>query len=114
MPNAAPTAVIDSVVGHAATSTSPARIDARGWALDFDTRAPIAVHFYVDGVASTATVANLSRPDVDVAYQNGADHGYSVSIPAGPGTHELCAYTINVPAGTNYLIESRCVKVSVP
>ena len=114
VPNAAPAAVIDSVVGHAATSTSPARIETRGWALDFDTRAPISVHFYLDGALATATVANLSRPDVDAAYKNGADHGYSVSIPAGPGTHDLCAYTINVPAGTNYLIETRCVKVSVP
>jgi len=112
VPNAAPVAVIDAVVGHAATSTSPARIEARGWALDFDTRAPIDVHFYVDGIATTAAVANLSRPDVDVAYGNGPDHGYSVSIPTSPGTHDAC--TINVPTGTNALIESRCVKVSVP
>ncbi len=94
-----------------ASPAGPERIRVGGWALDQDTAAPIAVHVYVDSVG-TALTANLSRPDVAAAYPGYGDlHGFSALIPATPGPHQVCAYGINVQAGTNQLLS--CYQVTV-
>ena len=71
-----------------------------GWALDFDTTSPITVHIQIDGGATTATTANLSRPDVGAAYPGyGNNHGYQALVNISSGTHTICAYGINVGPG---------------
>jgi hypothetical protein len=75
---------------------------AAGWAIDPNTSDPIDVHVYV-GAVGTATTASTSRPDVaDASPLYGSAHGFDVEVP--PGTDPVCAYAINVAAGTNVLL----------
>ena len=78
-----------------------------GWAIDPDTTAPIAVHFYIDGTG-VPRMADQMRPDVGAAYPAaGAQHGFSAVIPADPGSHTVCAYAINDASGDNPLLGCR-------
>jgi hypothetical protein len=88
------------------------QIVVTGWALDPDTVAPISVHVYVDS-ASVGVVANLDRPDIATRYPGyGANHGFTKTMPATPGVHQVCAYGINSgPGGATFL---GCVPVTVP
>ena len=71
-----------------------------GWALDRDTAEPVTVHIQVDGAATTATTANLSRPDVGAAHPGyGNAHGFQALVNIGSGPHTICAYGINIGAG---------------
>jgi hypothetical protein len=101
-----PVGVLDSV-----SAAGPEKVRVTGWAIDQDTAGPIAVHVYVDNVA-TAVTANTSRPDVGVAFPGyGENHGYDAVVPATVGTHQVCTYGINVQKGTNQLLG--CAAVSV-
>lgn len=79
-----------------------------GWAIDPDTAGAVAVHVYVDGRISGSDTANNSRNDVAAAFPDyGAQHGFAFNIQPGPGSHTVCAYAINVAAGTNSLLGCR-------
>ena len=99
-----------SPVGQFDSATGgPSRITANGWAIDPDTSSPIIVQMYVDG-ASALTWANQPRPDVAEAYPAaGADHGYSLSMPATPGPHWVCLYAINTGPGFSRSLGCRTV-----
>ena len=72
-----------------------------GWAIDPDSTGPVQVHVYVDYTFAGLTTANGSRGDVAGAYPGwGPGHGFALAVPAGPGTHWVCAYAINVATGT--------------
>jgi len=81
-----------------------------GWALDPDTTASIDVHVYVDG-AATVVRANRTRKDVGAAYHLGNAHGFDAVVATGDGTHQVCVYMINKPAGVNPLLGCRTVTV---
>ena len=90
----------------------PGAIDVAGWSIDPNTAASNPVHVYVDG-QGTALTADVSRPDVgDFFAGYGPAHGYSTRIPARPGSHQVCAYGIDVaPPGPNSLLGCRTVYV---
>ena len=96
----------------AATSTSPGVIAVRGWALDPDTTASISVHVYVDGRVTTALTAADSRPDVGRIYRRGDNHGFSGTVKAANGTHQVCVYAIDSAGGSNPRIGCATVKVT--
>ncbi|HEV7950276.1 MAG TPA: hypothetical protein VGP24_10965, partial [Glaciihabitans sp.] len=101
-----PTGVLDSV------KTAVNEISVSGWALDPDTGASISTHVYVDS-ASVAVTANKARPDIAAIYPGYGDKkGFSTKISATPGQHNVCAYAINVGAGSNKLMN--CKTVTVP
>ncbi len=84
-----------------------------GWAIDYDTTASIDVHVYIDGAFGGVLTASGSRPDVAVAYPGYGDlHGFSATIPAASGSHQVCVYGINQGPGANQII--RCAAVTVP
>lgn len=77
----------------------PEAVTVGGWAIDADTSGPISVHVYVDNIG-TAISASSSRPDVAALYPaSGAGHGFSATLPAVSGFHNVCAYAINVGPG---------------
>lgn len=85
----------------------------RGWALDPETSAPIAVHLYVNGNWGGAFTASTPRADVSAAYPSyGPLHGFEFTVPVGLGTFQACIYAINVGAGTNQALG--CKSVSTP
>ncbi|MFC8191180.1 N-acetylmuramoyl-L-alanine amidase [Cellulomonas sp. NPDC057328] len=105
--NAPPVGSIDELSATSDTLT------VRGWALDPDTRDPIDVHIYVNGVGRVVR-ADLSRPDVDVAYGRGDRHGFSLQLPVAGGTHQVCVYAINTPAGANTTLACTTVVAQNP
>jgi hypothetical protein len=104
-----PIGVFDTVTPH-----GDGRARVTGWAIDPDTSDPVDVHLYVDGQGAGAVRADASRPDVGAAipgYGNG--HGFDTTISVGAGTHEVCAFAINVgPYGdANAVLGCRSVTV---
>jgi hypothetical protein len=95
----APIGAVDSV-----TSPAGGSIRVTGWALDLDTTAPISVHVYVDGVATSSGTAALSRPDVAAAHGKGDLHGYSLTLGTVTGSHQVCVYAIDATGGPNSLL----------
>lgn len=88
----------------------------KGWAFDRDTTAPLAVAFYdqTSGSKSLGRVAtSLRRSDVRAAYPSAPlNSGYSRTVSLTRGAHKVCAYGINVGAGTtNPLLGCRTVTV---
>ena len=103
-----PIGFIDSV------TTTVDSITASGWALDPDTTAPITVHMYVDG-SSTAFTADGPRPDVDTIFHKGANHGFTISMPASLGAHSVCVWALNTDVSSgNTLLGCRTVIVNAP
>jgi subtilisin family serine protease len=106
MPGGSPFGSLDTTIG------GPGRIDVSGWVIDPDTYLPVDVHVYVDGRFAAARTADGVRPDVGRAFPfYGAAHGYGVSVPAGPGLHQVCVYGIDVGVGSNALVSCRSVTV---
>jgi hypothetical protein len=71
-----------------------------GWALDRGTTAPITVSATLDGSPATTGTANQNRPDIATKYPSfGADHGFSITIPADAGEHTVCLTAVNVGDG---------------
>ena len=87
---------------------APGDFRVAGWAADPDTKDPIQVHVYINGVG-TPLIAGQSRPDVGAAYPAlGSLHGFDVRLPAqGAGATNVCAYAINVSSGDNALLGCR-------
>lgn len=81
-----------------------------GWALDYDTAFSIPVHVYLDGVGVPAT-ASGTRDDIAAAFPGyGSAHGFSVTVPASGGRHQLCVYAINQGPGTTSQLTCRTVE----
>lgn len=100
-----PVGIIDEV------RTGDGTITLRGWAMSKQTPNPIRIHTYVDGRGANSSAADQSRPDVDRAYGNGANHGFQVTVSASPGSHRVCMYAINPFAGSNKTLGCRSVDV---
>jgi len=76
---------------------------ATGWAADPDAPgSPITIHFYVDGVfVAQAATGAVARPDVAAAFPwAGPNAGFATPLDLATG-HTLCAYAINVGAGSS-------------
>ncbi|AEE46625.1 hypothetical protein [Cellulomonas fimi] len=103
--NQAPTGFLDSV-----TVNPDGTVTASGWALDPDTTDPIPVHMYVD-TASSAFLADTVRTDVGAAFGKGDKHGFTTTMPAAPGSRNVCVWAINTTAGSNTMLGCRTVTV---
>jgi GH25 family lysozyme M1 (1,4-beta-N-acetylmuramidase) len=108
LPPGPPIGVLDSAVaGDGAISVS-------GWGIDPDTTGSIGVHIYV-GSASTAFFASNNRGDIGAAFPRyGPNHGFSGTVSAPAGTHQVCAFGINVGPGGHSLLGCRTVTVAGP
>ena len=84
-----------------------------GWAIDPDRNDPVAVHVYVDGTFTLATIADQARPDVGAAFPSYGDlHGFALPVPLSSGPHQVCVYALNHPEtpGNNVLFSCRAVQ----
>ena len=80
----------------------PGTVSVSGWAEDADQTSPLQVHVYVDGVAVRALLAGGTRKDVEAAFPGvGSTLGYSTALALADGVHNVCAYAINVGAGSS-------------
>ena len=87
----------------------PVSVKVTGWAIDPDVDGPVDVHVYVDGVGRANVRADAHRADVGTAFGGlGPGLGLSTVIGGIPaGTHEVCAYAINVGRGATQLLGCR-------
>jgi len=84
-------------------SGSVGSLDVAGWVIDPDSNDPVDVHVYVDGQMLGVVRADAGRPDVAGLIPGYGDrHGFSARLGrVGSGTHEVCAFAINLgPLGT--------------
>jgi peptidoglycan hydrolase-like amidase len=80
------------------------RVMISGWALDPDTAGPVNVDVYVGSVGQRLTAAG-SRADIGAAFPGyGANHGYSVAMPAPAGSFHACVFVINQGLGSDHLL----------
>jgi len=95
-------------------STSASMITAAGWTIDPDTKGALSVHVYIDGVKAGETLASLGRADVAAAFPVfGLGHGFHATFGGiTGGTHTVCAYGINVAAGSNALVGCATITTS--
>jgi hypothetical protein len=106
VPSGPPFGAVDLLRGN------PSGVTIAGWAIDPDTTASIPVHVYVDGTV-TGLMASGVRNDVGAVYPgNGSAHGFSATLAAAPGRHDVCIYAINVGPGSSSLLG--CQTVVVP
>ena len=82
-------------------SLGSGRIQVSGWAVDDNTpTTPVGVGIFLGSATapykSVPVTANQLRPDVAAAYPLiGANHGFSATILARPGTQPVCAWANN-------------------
>jgi SpoIID/LytB domain protein len=77
-------------------------IGVSGWAIDRSRTSADLVDVYVDGRWAATGTADKPRPDVGAAYPGyGPNHGFDFTVPAGPGSHQVCTFAID--DGGNHL-----------
>ncbi|MBV9822874.1 MAG: hypothetical protein JO144_11595, partial [Actinobacteria bacterium] len=93
---------VDNPIGlFDAASQQPGGFTAGGYALDLNTTSPVTVRIYLDGKYVASGAASLARTDVASRYPGyGQNHGFSIFTRVPDGTHQLCAYAMNVGTGT--------------
>src|SRR5690606_6181522 len=86
-----------SPVGHLdrVEAVGGGRVRIRGWAMDAETPNPIRVHLYGNGRGLQSVAADRERSDL-ARLGNGTAHGFDTTVTVGAGTHNICAYAINV------------------
>jgi hypothetical protein len=102
--NGNPFGRLDSV-----TPVGGGRVRVVGWAIDGETTAPIRVDIYRDGGGVASVTANVDRPDL-APLGHGTAHGFDATVSVGAGSHEVCAYAIDVGAGSN--VRFGCAQVA--
>jgi hypothetical protein len=86
-----------------------------GWALDWDTNAPVSVRVTVDGQVAATPLANVSRPDIANAYPGmGPNHGFDVTVPLAGGSHTVCVAMVNAGPGQDSLLGCRTIASRSP
>lgn len=95
-------------------TVSSGAIGVAGWTFDADTKDPIRADIWINGRWVKTLTADGLRGDVQARYPNqGANHGFSSSVPTVTGSNSICLYGINnVPSGVNTLLG--CTTVTVP
>ncbi|WP_433040792.1 hypothetical protein [Dactylosporangium sp. CS-033363] len=91
-------------------SASPAGVRVKGWAIDEDTTAPIAVRIALNGAVQPTLTASGNRPDVGAVFPvYGSAHGYDVTYPQPRGSYEACVVALNVAGGADTSLGCRTV-----
>ncbi len=85
----------------ARSTSDPTKLAVSGWALDQGTTDPVTVSATLDGQPSTSGTADLAAPATPTSYQAvyGADHGFSLTVPADAGEHTVCLTAVNLGDG---------------
>lgn len=84
-----------------AAVSGPRRVTLIGWSLDPDTTAPTQIHIYAGSQFVGWASAAVTRNDVAKSYPGfGPGRGFTATVELPAGRHNVCAYAINVGAGT--------------
>ena len=84
----------------------------RGWALDADTKNPVDVSAFVDGVLAQRLSAVVPRTDVNAAFPEwGPAHGFAFALPVSDGPHQVCLTAHNAPGTPGVDAQLGCTTV---
>ena len=88
---------LHQVIGHLDSLHSERNTTmVHGWALDYDTDAPVVVQAFINGGLAAQTLANGARTDVGDAYPGyGGAHGFSLAVPHPGPPHNVCVVALN-------------------
>lgn len=91
----------------------PGGVLVSGWTFDPETRNPVDVDVYLNGVQHSIGTASERRPDIAQVHPHWGDaHGFGAVIPwAGDGTVNVCAHGINVGGGSTTVLGCRNLTV---
>jgi L,D-peptidoglycan transpeptidase YkuD (ErfK/YbiS/YcfS/YnhG family) len=97
-----------------ATALGGGRVSVTGWAFDpDDVDAELRVDLQADGRGLTSVRTGVPRPDVARLKGAGPNQGYAATVGLARGSHQLCAFAINLGTGTrNPVIGCRTVVVT--
>jgi len=101
--------VPNNEVGSFDSLTAPdySHISLTGWSLDQRIKPSTYIWVTVDGKGFAAR-ADVALNWIDLKYHRGANHGFSVTVPAVPGSHTVCV------TGTAETVSYGCKSVTVP
>jgi hypothetical protein len=95
--------------------TKPTSLRVAGWVVDPDATTSLTLQVLVDDVVAGQMVASGSRPDVATVYPSaGPAHGFDLTVPMTPGSHNVCVKAINVGPGIDTLLDCRKIEIGVP
>jgi glycoside hydrolase-like protein len=108
-----------------AESPLPGQLRVSGWAFDPDAPgAPVSIRVYVGGkpgkrgalLHELGPVASASRPDIALTHQaSGGVGGFDTNfLTVKTGREQLCAYAVNIGAGSDKPLGCRAVGVPPP
>jgi cell wall-associated NlpC family hydrolase len=98
---------------ESARAVSATSIAVTGWASDPNNRAiSLTVVAYLDGSAAATVTASVPRPDLVISQHTGPAAGYSFTIPAMAGAHNVCLWAVNIGIGANKYLG--CAALSTP
>jgi len=114
--NQGPATVNASICKSFSTPTGPPKLNfdqaeasglgsilVRGWAIDPDVTAPVAMTYTVDGKQVATGSANIAKASLDTAFPGyGDEHQFQQTLTGiGPGKHTVCAIGKNVGGGSD-------------
>jgi cell wall-associated NlpC family hydrolase len=98
---------------ESARALSATSIQVTGWASDPNSLATsLKVVAYLDGFAAATVTAAVPRPDLVISQHTGPAAGYSFTIPAVAGSHNVCVWAVNIGIGVNKALG--CASLSTP
>lgn len=78
-------------------------VTVSGWAYDLDSQtSPVDIEITVDGALKKTISADGARADINKILMVNGDHGFKQTFSVTAGSHQVCAYTVDVnPNGSN-------------
>ncbi len=106
--------VNDSPVGGVSTWSQHGRyLTVSGWALDPNALSSgLRIFFYVNGKPFTYVQTTVPRGDINAHYGATGNHGFSKTLMLANGANTVCAYAINIGAGSNTKLGCKSVPLN--
>ena len=84
-----------------------------GWALDPNAlSSELRIFFYVNGKPFSYVQTTVPRGDINSHFHATGNHGYAKTLMLADGANTVCAYAINVGAGSNTKLGCRSVPLT--
>lgn len=92
----------DPIGGVSSWSLHGRYLTVTGWALDPNAlSSELRIFFYVNNKPFTYVQTTVPRGDINAHYSATGNHGYTKTLMLSDGANLVCAYAINVGAGSN-------------
>ncbi|MDQ2959318.1 MAG: hypothetical protein M3Y42_20455, partial [Actinomycetota bacterium] len=96
-------------------SPAASSIRVQGWAADPDALSrSLQITFTIDATSAGQVLSSVPRPDASAARGAGPKAGFAATLPAKPGSHQVCATAVNVGVGANHQLGCLSVTVADP